>query len=405
MLATEKEVIDYIRNFSFFEEGADLSCKEIGDGNLNYVYRLEDVKTGKSIILKQSGLVARISDEFKVSPDRNRIESEILKLQAELAPGFVPEVYHFDKALNCTIMEDLSDHEILRTALLNKKTFPQFSSHITTFLVNTLLMTSDVVLGHPEKKERAKSFTNPGLCEITEDLVFTEPFYPCPRNEITPGMEGFVQEVIWDDGTLLLETAKLKFGFMSHSQSLVHGDLHTGSIFVRPDSTKVFDPEFSFYGPAGYDLGNILANLIFAYANNHATGYDAKFSHYLEATLQEITDGFQSKFLETWESVATEPTAKYAGFKEYYLGQIMADAFGVAGHELARRIIGIAKVKDITSIEGLSQRILAEKFCLALGKTLIMERAAILDGTQFLKTIKSHASLFAGDFQTRELTA
>ena len=40
-----------------------------------------------------------------------------------------------------------------------------------------------------------------------------------------------------------LEVAKLKFDFMTHAQALIHGDLHTGSIFIKEDSTKVIDAD------------------------------------------------------------------------------------------------------------------------------------------------------------------
>lgn len=46
---------------------------------------------------------------------------------------------------------------------------------------------------------------------------------------------------------------------------MIHGDLHTGSIMVTRDSTQVIDPEFSFYGPMGFDIGALLGNLIMAY--------------------------------------------------------------------------------------------------------------------------------------------
>jgi 5-methylthioribose kinase len=43
---------------------------------------------------------------------------------------------------------------------------------------------------------------------------------------------------------------------MNNAQALIHGDLHTGSILIKEDSMKVIDPEFAFYGPMGYDIGN-----------------------------------------------------------------------------------------------------------------------------------------------------
>ena len=55
-----------------------------------------------------------------------------------------------------------------------------------------------------------------------------------------------------------LEVAKLKEGFLTHAQALIHGDLHTGSIMVTEEDTKVIDPEFAFYGPIGFDIGAVI---------------------------------------------------------------------------------------------------------------------------------------------------
>lgn len=395
----EEHAIEYAeKRLNIFTSDAEITCKEIGDGNLNYVFRLIDGKSGKSIIIKQAGPVARISDEFKLSPDRNRIESEILMLQDKLAPGFVPKFYHYDPIMNCCVMEDLSNHEIMRTALLKHKKFPLFADHISTFMVNTLLLTSDVVTRHKEKKELVKSFINPELCEITEDLVYTEPFYDCPRNEVFGPSLQFVKENIWEDKKLALETAKLKFEFMNHAQSLLHGDLHTGSIFIKKDSTKVIDPEFAFYGPAGYDVGNVIANLIFAYVNAKFMIEDEEAKEdqmdYLENTIIDIIDLFKDKFLKAWDEKAVERVAKYDGFKEYYLDTILRDTAAVTGLELCRRIIGLAHVKDITVIEDQENRASAEKICLSAGKAFIMEREKIKTGDDFVKVIRAYAKTF-----------
>ncbi|WP_088036316.1 S-methyl-5-thioribose kinase [Evansella clarkii] len=388
---SEEDVTDYVKTeLNYFKEDAELSCKEIGDGNLNYVFLVKDERNNESVIIKQAGPVARISDEFKVSPDRNRIESEILKLQGKLAEGFVPEVYHYDPVMNCMAMEDLSDHTIMREALINKETFPLFSDHITTFLVNTLLLTSDVVMNHKEKKELVKDFINPDLCEISEDLVFTEPFYNCTRNDVFPEIKSFVEREIWNDEELKLEASKLKFDFMTNAQSLIHGDLHTGSVFIKPDSTKVIDPEFAFYGPAGYDVGNVIANLIFAYINGVVTMEegDSKehFTGFLEKTIIEVVDLFKEKFNTVWDKCAKDHMAESPGFKEYYLNSILENTAGIAGCELIRRTVGLAHVKDLTGIENNEQRARAEKVCLAIGKSLILARANMKSGIQYAET-------------------
>ncbi len=149
-----------------------------------------------SVIVKQAGDTARISDEFKLSTNRIRIESDVLQLENELAPGLVPKVYLFDSVMNCCVMEDLSNHTILRTALINHQIFPQLADDLTTFMVNTLLLTSDVVMNHKEKKELVKNYINPELCEITEDLVYSEPFTNHnKRNELFPLNEGWIRSI------------------------------------------------------------------------------------------------------------------------------------------------------------------------------------------------------------------
>lgn len=389
----ENDAIEYAKTvLNFFDKDAVLTCKEIGDGNLNYVFRVVDEKNNKSVIIKQAGPVARISDEFKLSPDRNRIESEILKLQYSLAPGLVPEVYKYDSVMNCCVMEDLSDHVILRTALLNHRKFPMLADHITTYMVNTLLLTTDVVMGHKEKKELVKSFINPELCEISEDLVYTEPFFNCERNDIFEATKPLAEGLLWKDNKFLLETAKLKFEFMSNAQSLIHGDLHSGSIFVKEDSTKVIDPEFAFYGPAGYDIGNVAAHFIFAMVNAEATMEEGvekeSYLAWVKESINNTIDMFKDKFLKVWAEKATERVAKYEGFAEYYLNTVLRDTAAVAGLELCRRILGIAHVKDVTTIKDAEKRAAAEKFCLVYGKELVMNREAMLDGKSYLDLIE-----------------
>jgi 5-methylthioribose kinase len=391
------DVIDYVKEkLTIFKEDAELTCKEIGDGNLNYVFRVMDQKHGDTVIIKQAGHTARISDEFKLSTDRIRIEANVLLLQDKLSPGLVPTVYLFDEVMSCCAMEDLSDYTIMRTALINHETFPAFADHITTFMVNNLLLTSDVVMEHKGKKQLVQQYINTELCEITEDLVYTEPFYDNNnRNELTPGNEEWIQSTIYDDEELKLETAKLKFSFMNNAQALLHGDLHTGSIFITKESTKVIDPEFAFYGPMGYDIGNVIANLFFAWANGNAHGNE-DFTAWIEKTIEDVVDQFKEKFLFKWDQEVTELAAKQAYFKEWYLGEVLADTAAVTGLELARRIIGLAKVKDITSITDSDKRIEAERICLTAAIRFIKQRSKFTEGKDFVAMFKEGEKMVKG---------
>ncbi|MBA3073341.1 MAG: S-methyl-5-thioribose kinase [Anaerolineae bacterium] len=397
-LMKPSDVVEYAREkLDFFAPDSVLEGKEIGDGNINYIFRVWDTKSGKSVIIKQAGHTARISDAFVLSTDRTRIEAEILQLEHDLAPGLVPLVYKYDDVMSTCCMEDLSDHVIMRAALIQHQKFPRFAEDISTFMVNTLLLTTDVVLDHKKKKAMVKSFINPELCEISEDLVYTEPFNNYNnRNIVFPPNQEWVEKEIYNDKQLLLEVAKLKFEFLTHAQSLIHGDLHTGSIFIKTDSTKVIDPEFAFYGPMGYDIGNVVANMIFAWANADATMSDGTekddYIGWVEKTILDVVDLFIKKFNVAWQKNVTEVLAKVPGFQEWYLQTVLSDTAAVTGMELSRRIVGLAQVKDITTIADEKARLRAERICLLSAKRFIMARETYKSGADFLKTLKDVAA-------------
>ncbi len=382
------DVLEYAKEKGYMPKDAQVTGKEIGDGNLNYVYRVVDEKTGKSVIVKQAGLELRISAEMKISTDRNRIESEILQLQGQYAPGLVPEIYGYDTVMCACAMEDLSDYALMRYALMKHEVFPCFAEDITTYMVNTLLKTTDVVMEHKAKKAQVKNFISPELCEITEDLVLMEPYNDLNhRNLVFPPNADFVRRELYEDQKLQLEVAKLKFDFMNNAQALIHGDLHTGSIFVKKDSTRVFDPEFAFYGPMGYDVGNVIANLIFAYDNGVAAGA-ADFCAWTLKTVEEVIDLFREKFVKCFDENVTEPMAKVPGFRDWYLGSILSDTASYAGTELIRRTVGMAQVKDVTTIADEGKRVYAERVNILCAKDYIMNHSAFQTGADFVAAVK-----------------
>ena len=393
-LMNADEVTSYVKEKTdFFDKAAELSCTEIGDGNLNYVFRVVDAQSGRSLIVKQAGDTARISDEFKLSTNRIRIESNVLRLEGELAPGLVPDVYLFDDVMNCCVMEDLSDHTILRTALNEGRIFPKLADDLTTFMVNTLLLTSDVVMEHKAKKALVQDYINPELCEISEDLVYSEPFTDHNnRNDLFPANKEWIEENIYGDDQLRFEAAKLKFAFMTNTQALVHGDLHSGSVFVKEDSTKVIDPEFAFYGPMGYDVGNVVANLMFAWSRAYITNADEKYVSWLEETIKNTVNLFAEKFLASWNENVTDIMAKEQGFDRWYLDSVLKDTASVTGMEMIRRIAGLAKVKDLTTIADEKQRVTAERICLSAAKQFILNSASYKTGEQFITVLKDSAS-------------
>jgi len=390
---TVDTVVDYVKEkVDFFAEDADYKCNEIGDGNLNLVFRVNDVKNGKSLIVKQSlPYVRAAGEDWPLDIGRGEIESRILDIEYKLTDGLVPEIYLYDGIMCCMVMEDLSDYVIMRYGLIDREIYPNFVEQIADFMVKTLLLTSDVVMEHKEKKEYVKSFINPELCEITEDLVFTEPFNIGARNDMEESLVAFHKENIVEDEKLNLEAAKMKFDFMNNAQALLHGDLHTGSIFVNKENTKVIDPEFAFYGPMAYDIGNVIANLIMNYLSAFYGMEEGEkkeeFCTYMLASIKDTVDVTKAKFLSSWDGVVTDKMAMKKGFKEHYVEQVFVDTAGVCGCEMTRRTVGFAHVKDLDGMTDEQARYKAKTTNLLIAKELIINRSEIVTGQDYLDLV------------------
>ena len=370
----------------FFGEEETLKATEIGDGNINYVFRVWNPESGKSIIVKQADTVLRSSGR-PLDMHRNKIEAEILGIERKLSPEYVPEIYYYDETMYALSMEDISAYKNLRKELMKGKTFLHFSGNISGFLVDTLLPTTDLVMDRMKKKENVKLFTNPELCDISEDLVFTEPYYDYKgRNIILKENLAYVKEKLYSDRELHTEVGKLRNNFMNHTQALIHGDLHSGSIFVNEEGMKVIDPEFAFYGPMGYDIGNVIGNLFFAWANKHYTDQrNTEFLIWIENTISEIFNKVKHKLAEKYREIVNFPLYAADEFRDAYISKVMADSLGYAGTEIIRRVVGDSKVMEVTEVRNLEQRIPMEMSLIEAGVRLIKERARLTCGAEVTK--------------------
>ncbi len=390
-LMKEEDVVEYIREkIDLYRDIEDLKCKEVGDGNINYVFRVYN--DDKSIIVKQAGEHLRISEEMTLSTDRGRIEANILKIQNDLAKGYVPEVYLYDGTMCALVMEDMIGHKMMRTGLLEHEIYPKFAEQISDFMAKTLLLTTDIVMDHIEKKKRVMEFTNPELCDITEHLVYSEPFIDYNhRNNVNPDIMDFAQRELYDDEDLHVEVAKAKLDFLTNAQALIHGDLHTGSIFINKEHTFVFDPEFAFYGPIGYDVGNIIANMFFAWSNGDAQIEDKnkkkEFCDWALNSISQILDLFLEKFISLYKENVSDIMFKSDRFREHYISTVLRDTALVAGLESIRRTVGMANVKDLTTISDREKRALAEKRVIMLAKKYILNADKFKTGQDYRDAI------------------
>ena len=386
-LMNNDEILDYVVANKFFENKEDLKCLEIGDGNINYVFKVVDEKNGKSLVIKQSDTYLRSSGR-PLDIYRSKIEFKALEIEYDLYPGSVPKLYKYDEEKSLVVMEDISAYKNLREELTKGNIYDHLPESLSEFLARTLLPTTDYVISRKEKKDRVKKFINPDLCDISEDLVFTEPYFNYKnRNIITEGLEDFVEENLYNDKDLICEVLKLKDKFQTQSQALLHGDLHTGSIFANEKGIKVIDPEFAFYGPMGYDIGNVWGNIIFSLANSIVLKDQREEK--LKELLKDTIDKTIEKMYLDYDKYIENEYFKNESYKKHYIDEIIADSFAYAGTEVIRRDVGDSKVKEITSIEDKDLRIELDKKLINIGKFLIMNRYEIKNGLNLIDYINN----------------
>ncbi|MDT2815335.1 S-methyl-5-thioribose kinase [Vagococcus carniphilus] len=388
-LMSHEEVKEYVtQKLNLFSADAELEIKEVGDGNINYVFIVEEIATKKSVVVKQADVLLRSSGR-PLDINRNKIEADILKIQYDLVPEFIPEIYHYDEKMAALTMEDISIYKNLRYELEEKRTFPKLADEISTFLVETLLSTTDLVWDRKDKKTQVKNFVNIDMCDISEDLVFTEPYNDYKKqNVIIEENQSFVETFIYHNEALLAEVATLRNNYMNNAQALVHGDLHSGSIFVNQDGMKVIDPEFAFYGPMGYDIGNVIGNLFFPLAKNEFFDQDATFSGWLMTTIEAIYDQVNEKMVKAYEEKVTLSIYQTDAFKTKFIKDIMADTLGYAGTEIIRRVIGDSKVKEVSNAPLGQERVAMERCLLKLGIDLILHRNEFCSGEELVRAFK-----------------
>lgn len=360
---------------------------EIGDGNVNMIFRLAGPR-GQVLIKQAVPYLRCVGESWPLSLRRNFFERKAMEAHATFAPHYLPRVLAFDEASASMVMEFLGDHIILRKGVMRGIRYPQFAEHITDYMAKTLFFTSDLFLPAGKKKEQMQLFCeNIDLCKITEDLIFTDPYRVADKNRwTTPELDGIVKRFA-EDAELKVCITELKAKFLTAAEALIHGDLHTGSIMVNQHETKVIDPEFAFYGPMGFDVGLLLANFFLAYYSQAGLACNPpEYEDWLLQQAEQIWTKFEHKFSALWDEhldgdylparllTADTRAAVVGRVRGDYLARLFDDALGFAASEMIRRIFGLAHVADMDEIAEPKARALSETRALFAARELLVNR-------------------------------
>jgi len=272
---------------------------------------------------------------------------------------------------------------ILRKGLIEGIKYPTMAKDMGLFCAHTLFKTSGFKLTTTQLREKVAFWSKNGeMCALTEQVIFTEPYITASNNNWTSPQLDNDKKLIENDVALKAAAANLKMKFVTRTDALIHGDLHTGSVMCSPfeGQTFVIDPEFAFYGPMGFDTGAFIANMFLAYVSQPGHKNGADYPDWILDQVVEFWSTFSQEFLKLWND-----ESEHIGFKFHreligpsdkstqssYMNEFLAETLGFAGMKMLRRIVGIAHVEDLASIKDDDLRATCERRGLEIAKELI----------------------------------
>ena len=372
-------------------EPATWSVREVGDGNLNLVFIVSG-GTGTVVVKQALPYVRLIGESWPLPLYRALFEHHALVRQAARDPGAVPEVFHFDETQALIAMEHLSPHVILRYKLIAGEKVHGVGAFLGAHCARMAFRGSELHMASADKKADVALFAgNVEVPAITEALIFTDPYHEAAMNHHTEGLDPLVA-TLRGDVALKTEVQKLFVKFASNTETMLHGDLHTGSVLSTATESRVIDPEFAQYGPMGFDIGMLAANFLMAYFSQPAHRAQDELRDYQEWILrvtEDTFDAFDAEFRRLWASERTGMLFPARLFEdqgqssepalEAVLRATWEDALGFCGIEMHRRILSLAHNADFEAIEDPSARAPLEARNLMLGRGVIRERGGIGD--------------------------
>jgi 5-methylthioribose kinase len=172
--------------------------------------------------------------------------------------------------------------------------------------------------------------------------------------------------------------------FASNTETMVHGDLHSGSIMSTASDSRIIDPEFAQYGPMGFDVGMLIANFLMSYFSQPAHRGDdlPDFQEWILQVIADTCKAFDAEFRRLWQTERTGMLYPKSLFEDQgqdsapacdsLLAEIWQDAWAVCGIEMHRRCLSLAHNADFEDIEDEATRAPLEARNLLMGAELIL---------------------------------
>ena len=212
-------------------DGGNWKVREVGDGNLNLVFIVEGERG--SVVVKQALPYVRLVGDSWPLPLNAPSSNTTRRPGKRRGPGHgasdpsfrrTPSAHRHGLSVAARDPAARAD----RGPAIARPRQAYGPVHGAT-----LFLGSDLAMDTAERKADLALFAgNVELCHITESLVFSDPYFDAPRNQHNaPALDGIVAR-LRADPDLKVAAQHMKHLFCANAQTLVHGDLHSGSIMV-----------------------------------------------------------------------------------------------------------------------------------------------------------------------------
>lgn len=353
--------------------GDFLQAYDVSDGNINRVFRV--IGDRSSVIVKQALPYLRVAGRaWPLTRHRIITENSAYAIHNSLVPGVMPTILNFDQKMSTIVMEDLEGFLPWREALLLNQDGSHVPKVVAQYCSEILIRTSNLVLDESNHREIKEKFYYTELCLVTEELFFTAPYMENKSNRFDLALQSLV-EALQSDEVLRAAASEMRTIFKTKDQALIHGDLHSGSVMVSKDQVRIIDLEFAFYGPFGFDLGVLFANLALSRIAHKVLG-NSEYALAIDSYAREIW----VTFIANLEVLSL----RYSFDLCEFLNNMEHDMHRFAGMEMIRRIIGLAHAKEIDLLPD-SVRLTAQVNALQNGEALLVGSAGF-DFELFWKT-------------------
>lgn len=178
---TAHDAVAYAQQFAGIDNPSELvSAQEVGDGNLNLVFKVFDRRGVSRAIVKQALPYVRCVGESRpLTLDRARLEAQTPGRPLSAQPTAHGKIHHFDPELAVMVMEDLSDHRIWRGELIANVYYPGRPASLAT-IWRRCCSTPAISTSIPTRKRRRwrslltrRCARSPRICSLTTRIRST----------------------------------------------------------------------------------------------------------------------------------------------------------------------------------------------------------------------------------------